>query len=135
MTAKICKDCNERKPVSDFYKTGKYYVSYCKPCCSVRSKVWRDSNKEYRQAYFREQQLGITKKQYDLQFFLQSGACAICHEEVDYALCADHDHDTGKFRGLLCKKCNFGLGYFKDNVTRLQSAVEYLRSSNECQDS
>ncbi len=66
----------------------------------------------------------------------QGGVCAICKKEeqiIDKGggtqrLSVDHDHDTGKIRGLLCNDCNVGLGRFKDNLELLRSAVAYLEN-------
>lgn len=44
-------------------------------------------------------------------------------------ICYDHDHKTGKFRGWICKRCNFALGLVKDNTETLQSLIEYLKSN------
>jgi Autographiviridae endonuclease VII len=70
--------------------------------------------------------------QYDEFFILQKGCCAICgkHQmELKRRLCLDHCHETGKLRGLLCSKCNTGIGMLGDDVTRLQSALRYLREN------
>lgn len=65
----------------------------------------------------------------------QNAACAICkkfEEMFDKRtnkkkhLCVDHDHKTGKVRGLLCHSCNLGLGKFKDNISSLKTAITYL---------
>lgn len=68
---------------------------------------------------------GITERQYQDLFNAQNGKCAICR--CPYAvLCIDHDHATGKVRGLLCKSCNFLLGMAKDLPSLLRRAAEYL---------
>ena len=63
----------------------------------------------------------------------QNGLCAICNQPETkklkgnvVALHVDHDHKTGKIRGLLCFTCNIGLGLFQDNKTLLFSALEYV---------
>ena len=62
----------------------------------------------------------------------QNGVCAICknpptvHARNRGVLCVDHDHATGKVRGLLCRPCNQGLGLFKDSKMLLNSANDYL---------
>lgn len=52
--------------------------------------------------------------------------CEICGVEGE--LYADHNHQTGKLRGFLCQGCNSGLGYFKENVEAMQSAISYLKA-------
>ena len=71
----------------------------------------------------------ITKEQYDEMFMKQNGCCAICgihHTLLTKKLYVDHNHDTGELRGLLCNKCNLGLGIFGDDVSLLQKATDYL---------
>lgn len=72
---------------------------------------------------------GITNDDYNTMFQEQGGKCKICNRhqmEFNISLAIDHDHQTGKVRGLLCGKCNAALGLFDDNITRLKSAIEYL---------
>lgn len=60
-------------------------------------------------------------------YSLQHGRCAICQEErTPEQLFIDHDHASGRVRGLLCPSCNTGLGNFKDDVKRLEKARSYL---------
>ena len=72
---------------------------------------------------------GVTEEQYLIQLAKQNGVCAICNNKCTKALAADHDHVTGKFRGLLCNSCNRGLGYLKDDIKIITKALEYL---NDC---
>ena len=65
----------------------------------------------------------------DIRLDQQSGKCAICGVEIN-TLCKkaslDHDHTNGKVRGVLCFRCNGGLGHFKDDATTLLKAIQYL---------
>lgn len=61
---------------------------------------------------------------YNKLFYEQEGKCAICKSEKITDI--DHCHDLNEVRGLLCKSCNLGLGFFKNNVTFMKSAIEYL---------
>jgi len=56
----------------------------------------------------------------------QKGCCAICGVKSERQLLVDHDHKTGKIRGLLCRDCNVGLGYFRDSKESLKKAIKYL---------
>lgn len=68
---------------------------------------------------------------------LQNGVCAICEIDQDCGtikgklikkdFAVDHCHKTLEIRGLLCTKCNLGLGYFKDNILFLERAIKYLK--------
>jgi hypothetical protein len=71
---------------------------------------------------------GLTKEGYDRMLAQQHGACAICKRQPQETLCIDHDHDTGQVRGLLCRKCNLGLGFFDDSPSLLRSAAAYLEA-------
>lgn len=74
---------------------------------------------------------GMTLEQYDEMLAAQGGVCAICggpHVGTGGRYHVDHDHDTGKVRGLLCGPCNTGLGQFKDSSLVMEKAMAYLRS-------
>jgi hypothetical protein len=81
-----------------------------------------------------KRQFGITEEQFDAMLKEQNGCCAICGLEPSEAsghrnkhrLHVDHDHVTGKVRGLLCNNCNAGIGYLAHEPDRLLSAYEYL---------
>jgi hypothetical protein len=70
----------------------------------------------------------INLEQYNKIFYLQNHKCAICKDEclTGRQLAVDHDHKTGKVRGLLCMECNIGLGKFKDSTDRLMKAIKYI---------
>jgi hypothetical protein len=74
----------------------------------------------------RQQLYGLRLGEYDERFRNQNGCCDICKQPSERTLHVDHDHVTGKVRGLLCAACNFGLGAFRDSVLDLRRAIEYL---------
>ncbi len=72
---------------------------------------------------------GITHDEYDSMCKAQDYKCAICHSKDPQGkrLSVDHDHNTGAVRGLLCTDCNLALGKFKDQVSILETALNYLK--------
>ena len=77
---------------------------------------------------------GISSDDYNKMLSRQNGCCAICGDELENVKCVtciDHDHETGKVRGLLCLLCNNGLGMFRDNPEVLMRAAEYLEGKKE----
>ena len=81
---------------------------------------------------------GITKLDYEHMLEEQGRVCAICLRDdsqvktrMHMRLVVDHCHTTGKVRGLLCHRCNQGLGLFDDNPEALLQAVEYLSESQK----
>lgn len=70
---------------------------------------------------------GITAEEYDVMLAQQGGVCAICKAPpTTRRLAVDHDHETGKIRGLLCSRCNPALGMLLDKIEHAQSLIEYL---------
>lgn len=76
----------------------------------------------------------LTVGEYNAMFRDQKGLCAICGKKETRKsrhggickLSIDHSHTTGKVRGLLCIKCNFGIGQFDEDVERLLKTIKYL---------
>jgi hypothetical protein len=69
---------------------------------------------------------GISVEEYEAMLARQQGACGICERPFRRTPCIDHCHATGTVRGLLCSKCNVGLGNYDDDPTFLRKAVGYL---------
>jgi hypothetical protein len=91
----------------------------------------RRSTPEFKDGqYFRKilKQHGMTRGDYEELLAKQDGVCAICLSLPKTRLCIDHDHRTGRVRGLLCKRCNSVLGYVDDGPTLLRRMVRYLEA-------
>jgi len=74
---------------------------------------------------------GLTKKDVQKMQASQENHCLICQECFTKTPCVDHDHKTGKIRGLLCGRCNRVLGNIEENVILLRNMILYLEV-NEC---
>jgi hypothetical protein len=99
------------------------------------NKQYHNSHKETTRKRSRKRTIikhGVTPEQHTEIFNKQQGCCMICgrhQSELKLALAIDHDHTTGKIRGLLCGKCNRGIGYLNDDVNLLLKAIEYLKNN------
>lgn len=84
-----------------------------------------------RRAYL-ARNFGISQEDYDSILAYQGGRCSICgtSENIDGRIFSlDHSHENGKIRGLLCSRCNLGLGSFLDNAENLRKAAKYLEET------
>jgi len=116
---RYCPTCNEYLHISNFYKNKKghgRYQSNCKSCDLLRIRLDR---------------FKITEDKYNSFIINQGNRCKICGNTFIKTPHIDHDHVTGKVRGLLCGDCNRGLGGFKDNLKSLLSAIKYIKESLE----
>jgi Autographiviridae endonuclease VII len=68
---------------------------------------------------------GITSQEYAVWFVMQDGSCGSCGKSGE-RLVVDHDHETGKIRGLLCQACNKGIGLLGDGIEGVWMALQYL---------
>lgn len=105
-----------------------------KAAAKIRHKKWRDANKEKIKSRNREgdgikHRYGMTLEDYDYMLIEQGGCCLIClsYPLPGKKLFVDHDHATGRVRGLLCNKCNVMIGLADDDIETLCQAVWYLQ--------
>ena len=92
----------------------------------------RNSNHEEASIIRREKIYGLKDREYKSMLEKQKGRCAICRTDkpggAGKKLHVDHNHRIGQVRGLLCQKCNNGLGLFNDDPEILERAINYLRN-------
>ena len=125
-----CSRCKKTKLTTDFFKNasarqGRGYHSYCKACTKAYDAEKYPHGKPRRRARLLEKTYGITLAQYEAMYSIQQGGCAICGVHKD-RLDVDHNHATGKVRGLLCHQCNTAIGLLGEDVDALTSAIAYL---------
>jgi hypothetical protein len=85
--------------------------------------------KRYQRACFDKHKYNLDPEEKAALIFNQNNSCAICNYKFGQKtgdMKVDHDHTTGKVRGLLCDLCNRGLGMFKDSQDSLNKAISYL---------
>lgn len=129
---RVCPRCEIYKPWSEFHKAKQGFFGHgsrCKKCINTLNML------SYRE-YMLKRAYDISCEDYNAMLKSQNGVCAICdlpesvmlHGKVKL-LSVDHDHETGRIRGLLCHNCNTLLGNAKDSPAILQSAIDYLKRS------
>src|ERR1700676_795132 len=152
MRIRVCTICKKRKKESSFYLAyrrtkdgGRTTRRECKDCGNAKHQKYfiankRRINKKRRIAYQKDKSkaiasnlkryYGLTMSEYDELFKQQKGRCKICNRhqtEFERRFDVDHCHKKNHIRGLLCIRCNRGLGLFHDNVKVLAKAITYLK--------
>jgi hypothetical protein len=149
---KTCGHCKETKSISEFNKDAGNpdgVRCYCRACgktywrrhadknretLNARARVFRAHNPERVRARVTRSDLkrkfGLTPESKKIMERKQGGACAICRLPFSSSFNTHIDHIHGAtpvvIRGLLCARCNTGLGQFKDSISNLQNAIDYL---------
>lgn len=109
----------------------KYYLK-TKKHQNAKALEWYYANKKKFKSYEKKYKYGITEEEYQQMVVKQQGVCKICNNppvKFKPVLYVDHDHETGKVRGLLCHFCNAGIGMLKDSPALLKRAIKYLKSN------
>ena len=115
---KKCARCGKKKSASSFCKDRKAkhkLSSYCRECKREASLITK---------------YGLSSKDWDKMFKKQSNQCAICGRNTPTKMgwVVDHDHKTGKVRGIICDYCNVGIGRLMDDPVIVGAALNYLSS-------
>lgn len=123
---KRCRDCGEVKAEADFQRKAQKVdglESYCRSCSAARQRI--SNLRKY----------GIAQADYDALLERQGGVCASCGSAPTKGkglrLVVDHDHTTGRVRGLLCLSCNCAIGHAEDDPRRLRAMADYLERVSE----
>lgn len=155
MNTKNCARCKSTKEICEFgpHRTRADGLNhYCRECSRIAGRKhsakyqtdadfkkkklaicakWRKKNRqainERGKVHQRKRKFGISAEQYNKMLSDQCGLCEICKRKDFRNLAVDHNHVTGKIRGLLCTRCNIGMGFFEEDVERLLQAQIYLR--------
>lgn len=129
--------CGRNKPLEDFDGNNRkcincyleYQAEYRKKYRGKQNKYWSDRYKEkskdpnYNKAHYTMRQYGLTLQEYN-KYFEDTPYCQSCGSDVKLVL--DHDHITGKIRGVLCDMCNVGIGRLGDTILGVKQALQYL---------
>ena len=132
--------CKQSLPIDYFRSRGgsqKHLLkSRCNSCLSKEYKVWVENNPDKIRKYRAKDPYtlkkrctrhGITEEEFWSIYEEQDGTCPICDTDIEAEDSAiDHNHTTGEVRGILCKKCNRGLGLLGDSPKILSKAEMYL---------
>lgn len=139
----FCHEC-EKKWIRDYHKSpqgkakNQEWIAQNQIKIAEYKRLYREDeqkraqNKIYHRAKWLKDAFNMTVADYMALYEKQDGKCAICGSAQNGKknFCIDHDHETGKVRGLLCHNCNVSVGLMKDSPSLLRKAADYLDSFN-----
>lgn len=132
---KTCTRCQNKFPLVAFspHPNSEFGVRpECKLCRAEyeRSRKLRPGVKEGLKNSALKHMYGITAEEWESCFEFQNRSCAICKSTKPNGKywATDHNHKTGVFRGILCVRCNTGIGLLMESQENLRAAVKYLQS-------
>lgn len=107
----------------------KEYYQKNKEVIKRKKREYKQNNKEYIEERRCKKTYNLTFEEIDQILITQNHKCLICGKSLmETKRCIDHDHKTGKIRGILCDMCNTGLGHFYDNPEFLRKTVLYIEN-------
>ena len=143
--SKMCSKCGDVKLMSEFHKdatrkNGRY--PFCKSCESARkcnpvdrarSNAYYHSHRAQVRSSQSAKRLGVSTAEYRTKFYeflvLQDSECGMCGDAYlsrPKHFVMDHDHGSGRLRGVLCTQCNTALGSLKEDPDRFRGGLEYM---------
>jgi len=124
--------CNKYRRKSYFKNilTAKKYRQKNKDRIKNYMKDYRKKNVNHFQNNFRKHKYGLSENEFNEMLLNQGGMCAICGFNKNFPA-VDHNHVTGRVRGLLCGACNKGIGHLKEDVLVMEKAIKYLNFHKE----
>jgi hypothetical protein len=125
----FCPKCEQVKSREDFPRNRSSkdgLAAYCKPCHNQTTRETKQRLYGSTRDYHLRHRYGLTSADVDAMIEAQGGTCATCDGKPEHV---DHDHATGKVRGVLCFNCNQALGNVRDNAETLTRLRSYLRQS------
>lgn len=129
---KKCIKCESFLTGDNFTKNNAYKDKLDTICKKCKSSTWKSQYRKTTRGTRFKTRYGITESKYDEMLKSQGFKCAICNAPEDLnekRMHVDHCHATGKVRGILCFRCNTGLGNFQDNSSNMIQAMSYLACS------
>lgn len=130
-----CKQCGKQYELGNESSLHKYCSISCRQ--KWHYNKWKSSgasrDKEKTHKYWIKHTYKISYEEYEKLVIKYNGKCGICNKPdvAGFRLAVDHNHTTGKVRGLLCSKCNRAIGLFDDNVKTILKAAEYLNENDK----
>lgn len=129
---KYCPACRQAKDPDQFHRASKNrdgLHSWCKACASKRKRATYLKHGKATALRRRAANFGISVDDLEALIAKHGGRCGICAGPCPSGrqLAVDHDHRTGRVRGLLCANCNRGIGLLQDSAAVAQAAADYLR--------
>lgn len=151
---KYCPGCKETHSLENFHKSKSRpdgLTSWCKTCVKNNGAKWRKNNKErkneYAKEYYQENKdrmnvrrierlYGLSPEEHQRMKDEQGNLCKLCNQPETgtnamngkiQELCIDHCHDTGKVRGLLCRRCNHLIAALGDTEQSIERVFHYMK--------
>jgi len=122
---KICSNCGQKLPVTQFWRDKSKSDGYCHQCILCAKKYYKQNKRRINQrAFIKTHGVGLAYK--NMLLASQGFECAICGKALkpnSSKVCLDHSHKTGEIRGVLCRQCNAYIGRFGDDIIGVSKGI------------